>query len=100
MLAGIILSVAVPALIFSAHWVLRKRHPNLVADVRGIALQTVIIIVVLLAIGGGVAGVLLSRGGAAINNVKDQPVKVEASRYKDQFSCEAATHTWSSSSCT
>ena len=42
------------------------------ADIRGIALQTVIVIVVMLVIAGGVAGVLLSRGGDVISDLESQ----------------------------
>ena len=62
MLTVVVLSLVVPSLAAAAGLALTSKLPNLMADVRGIALQTVIIMVVLLAIAGGVAAVLLSQG--------------------------------------
>ena len=62
MFTAIVLAIAVPSVAGAAFLALRNRLPGLVADVRGIALQTVIIMVVLLAVAGAVAGVLLSPG--------------------------------------
>ena len=73
--------------------VLRGRLPNLVADVRGIALQTVIIMVVLLAIAGGVAAVLLNRGGEAVTDIERQQISRQASEFAGSALCEAAGST-------
>ena len=51
------------------------------ADARGIALQTVIIMVVLLAIAGGVAAVLLSRGGEAVTDIERQQISRSAADF-------------------
>ena len=60
-------------------------------DERGIALQTVIIMVVLLAIAGGVAAVLLSRGREASSQLEEQSVTTPVSGYDGSESlCEAA----------
>ena len=77
---------------------LRGRLPNLVADVRGIALQTVIIMVVLLAIAGGVAAVLLNRGGQAVTDIERQQISREASEFSGSALCNAAGYVWSSAS--
>ncbi|WP_419553048.1 hypothetical protein [Candidatus Poriferisodalis sp.] len=68
------LSVGVPVALALACWRCRRRWPALAADIRGIALQTVIVIVVMLVIAGGVAGVLLSRGGDVIADLEGQDV--------------------------
>ena len=80
---------------------LRGRLPNLAADVRGIALQTVIIMVVLLAIAGGVAAVLLNRGGQAVTDIERQDISRDASEFSGSALCNAAGYVWSSatSSC-
>ena len=80
---------------------LRGRLPNLAADLRGIALQTVIIMVVLLAIAGGVAAVLLNRGGEAVSDIERQQISRQASEFKGSALCEAAGFDWwtASSSC-
>ena len=70
MLTVVVLSIVVPSLVAAAGVALTGKLPNLVADARGIALQTVIIMVVLLAIAGGVAAVLLSRGGEAVTRYR------------------------------
>lgn len=67
-------------------------------DQQGIALQTVIIMVVLLAIAGGIAAVLLSRGGEAANQLEQQDVTVAAWEYNNKSLCEAAGHEWNTSS--
>lgn len=103
MLAVIILSVAVPVVTYIGNWALRNKYPDRVADVRGIALQTVIIIVVLLAIAGAVAGVLISRGDQAAEQLRDQDMSVNetgrAGMYKTENSCKAAKFTWNSGKC-
>ena len=63
-------------------------------DERGIALQTVIIMVVLLAIAGGIAAVLLSRGSEASNELQAQSVSVSAYSYGNAELCDAAGNTW------
>ena len=81
MLTAIVLSIAVPSVAGAAYLALRSRLPGLVADVRGIALQTVIIMVVLLAIAGAIAGVLLARGGEAVSDVERQQISRSAVDY-------------------
>ena len=54
------LAVGVPVLVGAALLASRRSWSPKLADIRGIALQTVIIIVVMLVIAGGVSGVLLS----------------------------------------
>ena len=99
MFAVIALSLALPIAAGAAYLALRGRLPNLVADVRGIALQTVIIMVVLLAIAGGVAAVLLNRGGQAVTDIERQQITRSASDFKGSALCGAAGHTWDSGTC-
>ena len=63
MLTVTVLSIVVPSVAAAAFMALRRRLPIPVADRRGIALQTIIIMVVLLAIAGAVAAVLITRAG-------------------------------------
>ena len=70
----IMLAISVPLVAVAAHFVLGEKRPKVFADVRGIALQTVIIIVVLLAIAGSVAGVLLTRAGDVTSQLESQEV--------------------------
>ena len=77
----------------------RHRFANLAADARGIALQTVIIMVVLLAVAGGVAAVLLNRGGEAITDIERQDISRQASDFSGEALCEAAGYKWSSAAC-
>lgn len=65
-------------------------------DQRGIALQTVIIMVVLLAIAGGIAAVLLNRGGEAANQLENQATSVPASSYTNETLCKSAGYDWDS----
>ena len=74
MLSIILLATIVPILTGVAYITLRNRLPQRVADIRGIALQTVIVIVVLLAIAGAVAGVLISRGDQAVADLERQNI--------------------------
>ena len=97
MLTVIVLSIVVPSVAGAAYMPLRGRLPNLIADVRGIALQTVIIMVVLLAIAGGVAAVLLSRGGEAVSDIERQQITRSASDFKGSALCLAAGHSWNAS---
>ena len=71
MTTAIVVSVLVPIAAAAILLAVRNRLPRLAADVRGIALQTVIVMVVLLAIAGAVAAVLLSRGSEAISEVEE-----------------------------
>ena len=96
MLTVVVLSLLVPSLAGVAYLALRGRLPNLAADVRGIALQTVIIMVVLLAIAGGVAAVLLSRGGEAVTDIERQQISRKASDFTGSALCSAAGFTWTS----
>ena len=101
MRTAVVLSMIVPSVAVAVCLVLRGRLPNLVADVRGIALQTVIIMVVLLAIAGGVAAVLLNRGGEAVTDIERQQISRQASEFSGSALCNAAGFAWSSatSSC-
>ena len=96
-----VISMVVPVAAGVACLALRGRLPSLVADVRGIALQTVIIMVVLLAIAGGVAAVLLNRGGDAVSDIERQQISRQASEFSGSSLCNAAGFVWSSatSSC-
>lgn len=94
MLAAIVIAISVPTVAGIAYVVLRARMPQLAADVRGIALQTVIIMVVLLAIAGAIAGVLLTRGGEAVQDVERQEIARDAADYTSAALCEAAGFSW------
>ena len=74
MLTTILISIGVPVLAGAAYLALRNTRPQFSADVRGIALQTVIIMVVLLAIAGTVAGVLLARSGDVTSELEQQDI--------------------------
>ena len=99
MLTVVVLSLVVPSLVAAAGLALTGKLPNLVADVRGIALQTVIIMVVLLAIAGGVAAVLLTRGGEAVQDIERQQITRSAGDFKGSALCLAAGHSWSTNTC-
>ena len=88
--------MVVPAVAGAGYLALRGTQMNASADVRGIALQTVIIMVVLLAIAGGVAAVLLNRGGEAVTDIERQQISRQASEFSGSALCEAAGFTWSS----
>ena len=90
--------MVVPVVAGVACLALRGRLPNLAADLRGIALQTVIIMVVLLAIAGGVAAVMLNRGGEAVTDIERQQISREASEFSGSALCNAAGYVWSSAS--
>ena len=98
MLTVVMLSMIVASTAVATRWALRGRLPNSVADVRGIALQTVIIMVVLLAIAGGVSAVLLNRGGEAVTDIERQQISREASEFSGSALCNAAGFVWSSAS--
>ena len=97
------IAVCVPTLMAMSYHALRSRHPEIVADVRGIALQTVIIIVVLLAIAGAIAGVLVSRGDEAATLLAEQEISADASGqaglFRTESSCKAADFEWESGAC-
>ena len=99
MLTAIVLSIAVPSVAGAAYLALRNRLPNLVADVRGIALQTVIIMVVLLAVAGAVAGVLLARGGEAVSEVERQDITRLPTEFTNSGLCEGYGFTWLTGTC-
>jgi hypothetical protein len=95
----VILALALPALLAIAYVGLRRAQSAPMVrslalakgtDTRGIALQTVIIIVVLLAIAGAVAGVLITRGTEATNQLEDTDVVRDAREYGSFTLCEAA----------
>ena len=94
MLTVVVLSLLVPSLVAAAGVALTGKLPNLVADARGIALQTVIIMVVLLAIAGGVAAVLLSRGSEAVTDIERQDISRDAADFTGTSICVAAGHSW------
>ena len=105
----VILALAVPTLIAIAYLGLRRAQSTPMvrslalaksADTRGIALQTVIVIVVLLAIAGAVAGVLLSRGQQATDDLERVDIAREAGDYQSEALCEAAGFTWDSAATT
>ena len=73
--------------------------PDRTTDMRGIALQTVIIIVVLVAIAGGVSVALIGRGGEAIEEMERQTVTTPASTYKNETLCKTAGNNWYGGSC-
>ena len=99
MLTVVVLSLLVPSLAGVAYLALRGRLPNLAADVRGIALQTVIIMVVLLAIAGGVAAVLLNRGGEAVTDIERQQISRSAADFSGSALCKAAGFNWTTGTC-
>jgi hypothetical protein len=78
----------------------RAGAPKLASDLRGIALQTVIVIVVLLAIAGAVAGVLLSRGGEAVAEAERQDITRAPSEFSDDGLCNAYGFYWSGDAAT
>lgn len=90
MLSIVLLSIGIPCIVAAAFAGLRRRMPALVADIRGLALQTVIIMVVLLAIAGAIAAVLVTRGGEAVDEVEG----VELGNLNTQELCEGAGRTW------
>ena len=108
MLTIILLSIGLPVLAGTVYLAARDRRPQFLADVRGIALQTVIIMVVLLAIAGAVAGVLLTRGGAEVERLEGDPaiaartaaaiqadlVANNINESEAELECRAQAHTW------
>ena len=95
MLMVILLSLAVPCIAVITYVASQRRLSTVAADIRGIALQTVIIIVVLIAIAGAIAGVLIARGGDAVADIERQQITRTAGDYTRQSLCKAAGFTWS-----
>lgn len=82
------LAVGVPAALGAVWLASRRSWMPAFRDVRGIALQTVIVIVVMLVIAGGVAGVLLSRADQVQSDLAEVNTSINpASSF--EF-CEAA----------
>ncbi len=73
----ILVSLMTPIVVGVLLLAARRGLPQLAADVRGIALQTVIVIVVMLAIAGAVAGVLLSTGGEVVTELENQDLSTQ-----------------------
>lgn len=94
MLAVVVLSIVVPVGAAIAAFAGRSRLSDAFSDVRGIALQTVIVMVVLLAIAGAIAAVLLTRGGEAVSDVERQQISRTAGDYNSEALCEAAGFRW------
>ena len=92
----ILLSIGLPVLAGTVYLTLRNRRPELVADMRGIALQTVIVIVVLLAIAGAVAGVLMTRGTESVAELQTTNVERVSSKAdaKSKAECDVFKGTW------
>ena len=63
-------------------------------DMRGIALQTIIIMVVLLAIAGTVAGVLLNRAGQETARLEEQSINDPAYSINAETLCRSSGYTW------
>lgn len=93
MTTALVVSITVPVVAGTALLSLRNRLPRLTADVRGIALQTVIVMVVLLGIAGAVAGVLVTRGSQAISEVDEQNITI-ATRFTNPTRCAQAGFSW------
>lgn len=100
MLTVIALATALPLLAALVYTIRRHRPELTLTDIRGVALQTVIIIVVLLAIAGAVAGVLISRGGEAVAEAERQDITRAATEFTNQRLCTAYGFSWSSNVCT
>lgn len=94
MSTALIVSVVVPCAVGAILLAARNRLPKPATDTRGIALQTVIVMVVLLAIAGGVATVLLSRGSEAISEVEDQNITIASRFNNDSAGCVGAGFDW------
>ena len=94
MLIIILLATIVPILTGVAYVAFRNRFPQRVADIRGIALQTVIVIVVMLAIADAVAGVLVTRGGEVVDDLKSEEVVRDPSEAGSEAECDILGGTW------
>lgn len=86
----LVVSIVAPLAVGATFLAARSRLPKLAVDIRGIALQTVIIMVVLLAIAGAVATVLLTRGGEAVEDIERQDIARDATDFTSRALCEAA----------
>lgn len=93
MLLVLSLSVGVPCVVILSFASL-KRLPSFAPDIRGIALQTVIIMVVLLAVAGGVAAVLITRGEQAVDELDRQQLTRQPADFTSEVLCDAAGFTW------
>ena len=93
MLAIAIVSILVPAAAVGVYFASRSAMAQRLADSRGIALQTVIVMVVLLVIAGAVATVLLTRGGQAVNELDDADI-VRFADIDTELRCLAAGGAW------
>lgn len=101
MITVALLAVGVPSLCGIVSLARRGRLKATSADGRGIALQTVIIMVVLLVIAGGVAAVLLNRGGEAVQDLQEQDVtRAEAGNIANSVLCTSLGYTWTNAACT
>ena len=96
MLSVMLLSIGIPCIVAAAFAGLRRRIPALVADVRGLALQTVIIMVVLIAIAGAIAAVLVTRGGEAVDEIDDAELQINLNT---EELCVGAGRTWANNAC-
>ena len=99
MLAVAIVSIIAPLIVGLAISGIRTNALRLASDVRGVALQTVIVIVVLLAIAGAVAGVLITRGGEAVAEAEQQEILVDAGEITNEGLCESYGFSWAAGSC-
>lgn len=98
MITVALLVVGVPSVFGIVSLGLRRRSEGLPADLRGIALQTVIIMVVLLVIAGGVAAVLLTRGQQAVTDLEEQRITLDAGDLPEAL-CQPPNFSWNGSAC-
>ena len=89
-----LIALGVPSLLGVFAVGMRRRSEGRLADRRGIALQTVIIMVVLLVIAGAIAAVLLARGGTATVELERQEVARTHWDYQHKNLCIAAGYSW------
>ena len=94
MLTIITIAIVVPIVSTASVLAARRGLPRLVADGRGIALQTVIVMVVLLAIAGAVAAVLFARANTAIEDLEDTDTDIDLTTITTQALCESQGGTW------
>ncbi len=99
MLTVIYLTAGVLLLLLADFLAWKRRSSRSSIDIRGIALQTVIILVVLIAIAGAIAAVLVSRGNQAVSEIQRTDITSDASDYTSEPLCTAAGFSWSGSSC-
>ena len=100
MFTVIAIAAATPLAALGSYLALRGHAPRVAADTRGIALQTVIVMVVLLAIAGGVAAVLLTRGGQAVSEMERQNITQDPADIKSESLCEGFGFKWAANACT